>query len=276
MRIVLTLLVRNEIDIIRTHLDYHLSLDIDHIIITDNLSDDGTEVVLREYASRERITLLEEHDDTYDQSIWVTKMAHIAQSVLKADWVIHGDCDEFFVTYQGRSLRSLLGGFSATIDFLNIDRFDFVPLRDEEQWSPELMKYKKAVSTNIFGNRLPPKIIHRNIPRVVVDQGNHNISFPTNLISLDCQEIVIYHYPVRSFQQFESKIRLGGRAYNNNVVLHENVGSTWRYLYEIYKKGELREAYNALSVEISEISQKVESGELIEDNILMDKLRELL
>ncbi len=42
MRIVLTLLVRDEADIIGSNLAYHLSQGVDFVIATDNGSRDGT------------------------------------------------------------------------------------------------------------------------------------------------------------------------------------------------------------------------------------------
>ena len=47
--IVMTLLVRNEEDIIKNNIDYHLNQGIDHIIVTNNLSTDGTRDILESY-----------------------------------------------------------------------------------------------------------------------------------------------------------------------------------------------------------------------------------
>ena len=41
------LVIRNEVDIIRTNILYHLSLDLDQLLIIDNGSSDGTDQVLR-------------------------------------------------------------------------------------------------------------------------------------------------------------------------------------------------------------------------------------
>jgi hypothetical protein len=42
MKLVLTLLVRDEEDVIATNIAYHLSRGVDHIIVSDNCSLDGT------------------------------------------------------------------------------------------------------------------------------------------------------------------------------------------------------------------------------------------
>jgi hypothetical protein len=55
MKIVMTLLLRDEEDIIRENLDFHYNQDVDFIIATDNLSVDGTKGILLEYQQQGRL-----------------------------------------------------------------------------------------------------------------------------------------------------------------------------------------------------------------------------
>ena len=97
MKIVMTLLVRDEIDIIQAQLDYHLAEGVDHIIVTDNGSVDGTLDILHDYADRGLIELFHEPPSDFSQHRWVTRMARHAASKHGADWVINADADEFFL-----------------------------------------------------------------------------------------------------------------------------------------------------------------------------------
>src|SRR6266851_1929716 len=90
MRLVMTLLVRNEEDIIAANLDYHLAMGVDHIIITDNSSIDASPEIVRGYVERGVATLIHEPADDYSQSVWVTRMARLACKS-GADWVINSD-----------------------------------------------------------------------------------------------------------------------------------------------------------------------------------------
>ena len=51
MKIVLTLLVRDEADIVDAQIAYHLSAGVDFVVATDNRSADGTTEILERYAS---------------------------------------------------------------------------------------------------------------------------------------------------------------------------------------------------------------------------------
>jgi hypothetical protein len=52
MKLVMTLLVRNEADIIEANLDYHLAQGVDFVIVTDHGSSDETVELLRPTSSQ--------------------------------------------------------------------------------------------------------------------------------------------------------------------------------------------------------------------------------
>ena len=65
MKLVMTLLVRDEQDIVRENLDFHLAQGVDQVIVTDNGSEDAKAEILREYESRGVVRLLFEASDDY-------------------------------------------------------------------------------------------------------------------------------------------------------------------------------------------------------------------
>src|SRR5947199_5953649 len=94
MRVVLTLLVRDEIDVLESSLEYHFAQGVDHTIVTDNGSTDGTRDLLALYAARGRVTVFDEPPGDFSQHRWVTRMAQLACTDFSADWVLNGDADE--------------------------------------------------------------------------------------------------------------------------------------------------------------------------------------
>ena len=78
MRLVLTVLARDEADIIDAHLSFHLNAGVDFVIATDNASDDGTTEVLESYEREGYLHLIREPAEGLRQGEWVTRMARLA------------------------------------------------------------------------------------------------------------------------------------------------------------------------------------------------------
>ncbi len=55
MRVALTLLVRDEVDLVAANVRYHLALGVDHVVVTDHRSTDGTTDVLRQLEGEGRV-----------------------------------------------------------------------------------------------------------------------------------------------------------------------------------------------------------------------------
>ena len=85
----MTLLVRDEVDVLEAHLAFHLNAGVDVVVATDHLSTDGTTELLESHVRRGSVKLIRRIDPRIQQSAWVTEMARVAANDLKADWVIH-------------------------------------------------------------------------------------------------------------------------------------------------------------------------------------------
>lgn len=276
MRLLMTLLVRDEDDIIRENILYHLHMGVDFIIATDNKSVDGTPEILHEFQSQGVLHLITEQDDNYAQGAWVTRMARLAIEQYQADWVIHSDADEFWWPQCG-TLASALEAVPAQHPVASVSRFNFVP-RSMDSAGPwyEEMIYRERLSTNIFGHPLPHKVCHRRIPGLRISQGNHAVEWPEALPVWDAAPIEILHFPMRSYTRFENKITKGGAAYERNVELCPTLGGTWRWLYQQWKAGMLAEFYREQICSDTELQQRLGEGALMPDFRLCELLRELL
>ena len=230
-RIVMTLLVRDEEDILVQNIEFHRALGVDHFIITDNLSRDRTPSIIQHYVRKGWVSSIFEIEDDYSQSVWVTRMARMALR-FDADWVINSDADEFWVPTNG-SLKDFYGSVPADTDIVTSPRCDFAYLGDVSGGWYQKMIYRKAESLNHIGLPLRPKIAHRASADVIVHQGNHNASGMSGaMTALDGLEIL--HFPMRSKAQFENKIRNGGAAYARNSKLPLTIARGWRSLYATY------------------------------------------
>ena len=75
--LVMTLLVRDEADIIAEHLEYHLGAGVDFVIATDHRSRDGTTAILESYQRAGVLRLIRDDSEFARQSEWQTRMARL-------------------------------------------------------------------------------------------------------------------------------------------------------------------------------------------------------
>jgi hypothetical protein len=275
MNVVMTLLVRDEIDIVRTFLDYHLAEGVDFIIATDNGSVDGTLELLEAYQRQGRMEIILEPPGDYSQAKWVTRMAQLARRKYRADWVINADADEFFFWKRG-SLREALSTLPETTLAIRSERHDFVPLdRPGIAPIPVEMQYRLTHSRNLFNLKtLIPKAIHRGHEEIVVGMGNHRVwasGFPQDP---GVGEIEVYHYPIRSYPQFVSKAVNTGSSLEKNEELSEKIAQRPRLWYAMWKTGRLEAEYHdRVHFGPEKLLAGIESGDLVHDASLTERLR---
>jgi hypothetical protein len=285
VKLAMTLLVKDEVDIIRHHLDAHLDAGVEHVVVTDNASRDGTRDILAEYDRLREVTVIDEPGDDFSQHRWVTRMAMLAKTRLKAEWVINSDADEFWVHSTG-DLRDALEGASAHL--LRAPRFNLVYPFDRENADPWFMRvvYRaarprplpkrrpaptKALPTAYFLLDLPPKAIVRTDRLERIHQGNHSADFAGSVVT-GAADIQVFHFPIRSAAQFEAKIRNGGAAYERNTELSNGTGWHWRRWHKMLMNGGVQRALADALPSADAIATGLEKGTILEDRTMASVL----
>jgi len=271
MKIIMNLLVRDEDDIIKENIDFHLNQGIDHIIAMDNLSTDSTKMILKKYETKGKLTYLYQENDNYDQHKWVTSMARLAFDEHDADWVINNDADEFWWPSKG-TLRDVFLGLPHSVNVVEASRKNFVFIDSPRGDTPfyQKMIYKDLLSLNPVGKPLPPKVAHIGCHSVIVKQGNHNVD-GIGIQNIQKGVIEIFHFPIRTYNQFQNKIIKGGAAYAKNNELPQNIGNTWRTLYKTYQEeGNLNSYIDSHSYSNNRLTQEINEGRMILDTKLRD------
>lgn len=277
MRIVATLMVRDEVDIVAAMLEHHLDQGIDLVVATDNGSTDGTADVLRAYAELGVVELFHDPVHRKQQGETVTRMARRAASVHGADWVVNADADEFFVPVdRTTTLRACLedtpvevGSFTVPVVNLvgppaengsGIDRLTWRDLRDEDQLQDVGIHAQPT-----------PNAVHRGDPGVTVSQGNHFVSVPSRGEPPVGARIEVLHLPWRSWRQFEQKVVHAGRAYEANPDLRPSRNHHGMWDYRRHAGGRLREAF----LMRQPTAEQLTSGSFLHDPWLREHLHEL-
>ena len=272
MKLVMTLLARDEADIVDEQIKFHLNAGVDHVIATDNLSRDGTTDILEAYAKEGQLHLIREKGEYLRQADWITRMGRMAASEFGADWVIHSDADEFWWP-RGDSLKDVLTSIPARYGIVRALLRHFVPRPDHGGPFYERMTARVSASSPINDPRslFRPnlKIIHRADPNVSVSIGAQRL-LDSSLVPLrGWYPIEFFHFPVRSREQCERKY-----SYQQT-----GPGQTPSPYYDrvraLIDEGRADEVYESLVVDDVALQRGLEEGTLVLDTRLRDALRML-
>lgn len=274
MKLVMTLYVRNEADIIQHNIEFHKSVGVDFFIVTDNLSTDATAEILKHY---EKQGILEYHysdRDDYAQAETVTMMARRAATEYNADWVINNDADEFWYPNNHSSLKDIIVDTSPHFHGIRVERHNFVPIKHYADPFYSRMIYKQKTSTNWLGNPLEGKVMHRGNPEVSVRQGNHRVDGFHGTHALHTQDIDILHFTARSFDTWKNRMIASGKAYENSNH-PEHLGTSARSIYSTYKSGQIKDFYSKNYYSRLRLLRETKKGNLIKDTRLRDHMKNI-
>jgi hypothetical protein len=270
MRLVMTLLARDEADIVDAQVAFHLNAGIDFVVATDNRSTDGTTEILEQYEQRGLLHLIREPGDDLRQSEWVTRMARLAATDFGADWVLNADADEFWWP-RGGDFRRLFAAIPHHLGVVRGAWRNFVPRPDDGGFFAERM------TARLSAPRFHPhplsihfKSAHRGHAAVRVGRGNHE-AFADGLVPLrGWYPIEILHFPVRSLEQCLRKYVTQFVALERNA--EKGIPDHMAEAYEAYRAGRLEDFYRPLVVDDQAVAQGVRSGDLTLDTRLRDVL----
>jgi hypothetical protein len=269
MKLVMTLLVRNEVDVIETNLEYHLAQGVDFVIVTDHGSEDGTSEILREYERMGVAKVIRDEEEGHHQSNRVTRMAEIARLGHGADWVIHNDADEFWWPLVG-DLRDVFSSVPSQFGQIKVKRRNFRPEPDGEGPFYSRLVHKEANSLNLSGAQLEAKVAHRAQSGVLVAPGNHSLR-SVDLPTVPVREVLeIFHFPMRSYEQFERKVVQIGHGYEQLPDRSPTVGIDQLTLLERHRTGKLRDYYDGLVLDQDALERGLQMGSIVVDRRLED------
>ncbi len=275
MKVVMTLLVRDEVDIVESWLAFHLNAGAAFVIATDNRSQDGTGEVLRRYADLGLVHVIDEPGEDLRDGEWVTRMARLAATDFGADWVINSDADEFWWP-RGGSLEQVLAGVPERYGTVGAFLRTFVPRPGDDVFSERLTaRFSALAPINDPSSLYRPirKIIHRADPEVTLVRGHHAVQ-DTSLAPLrGWFPIEAFHFPLRTQEQCARKARVMGTAFETHI---DRVGTGYlAQMYGAYKDDTIDAYYDSLVVSDEQLEEGVAEGSLVVDRRLRDALRAL-
>lgn len=273
----MTLLVRDEADIVDAQLAFHLSAGVDFVIATDNGSSDGTTEILERYQRGGRLHLIREPADDNRQRTWVTRMARLAATDFAADWVINADADEFWWP-RGGTLKDLLGAVPEHYGIVRGAWRHFLPRPDDDRFFAERMTVRLRTpaspgekSTIYHAHQ---KVAHRAREDILVEQGNHDVHAAGLWPLRGWYPLEILHFSFRSRSHFERKSLRAFPAWlrssdGGSPTLHHELA------FDAVRFGSAGDYYRAFVVDDAALDRGITDGTLAVDTRLRDVLRSL-
>lgn len=271
IRLAMSVLVKNEADIIEDNIRFHAAQGVDCFAVMDNGSDDGTREILEQLAQEYDLHVIDQPDQSYKQAQWMTELAGYCRSELKADLVISNDADEFWQADEG-SLKDYLSRYDSVV---TVRRYNMA--LDERASDPDF-HYSDAslrVKNPIFYDssaqinetavamllvKISPKTIVNPNGLIRMKGGNHRAKHGWRLINARTESgISVHHYPIRSYQQFENNIQNRKRLIEQT---NARMGDHYRRWVRILNEGGLREEFNRFILNQQEIEVLLKLGVL--------------
>ena len=260
MTLVMTLLARDEADVIESWLSFHLNAGADFVVATDNRSEDGTTEVLERFAREGHVHLIREDGEDLRQNEWVTRMARLAATDFGADWVINSDADEFWWP-RGASLAQCSRRFRRATG--RSARSCGRSLRGPTRKTPSPSGSPCASPRS--RRSTTPRRSSSPSARSSIAATPRSRSRGATMRSIDSPfaplrgwfPVEVLHFPLRSVAQCEHKARLQGNAWKH---IDRTPTAYHAQMFEALEAGTIADYYEAQVVSDAEVERGVGVG----------------
>ncbi len=220
LKLIAVAVIGNEADIVEAFVRDNLEF-VDHILITDHNSLDGTGEILSALIE-EGLPITVNQTATYNQRLITNNLFKAALERFSPDWIFPLDADEILDAESRSALETELAGLHASHGRLSW--IQHVPTAMDDMKEPHparRIRHRYAyphpdpeLNPHVWKIALNVNLIAPYLDRYEIRQGNHEVVFkgthepsaqPVSILT----STVLRHYPVRSFDQLSLKSGLG-------------------------------------------------------------------
>src|SRR5437588_5860257 len=230
--------IKNEADIIEPFVRHHAKY-FDAIIVSDDASTDESFGILEKMQRQGLpLTLVREPCVGFEQSRFTTRLMHRAFEEFGADWVAPLDADEFIELPGSANLTDLLSERSACL--LEIPWNNFVWSKTDDQSNevnPVVRLGWRMSSRQAMKKILVPAEIGRD-ETAILWPGNHGLKRAgVDLPTIECPQISLCHYPIRSVAQFTRKVIINYLQFAAHFGPKSGAGHQYDDAFDLLKRG---------------------------------------
>ncbi len=264
MKLVMTILVKNEADIIETNIRFHADQGVDSFLVMDNASDDNTPDILEKLSKDFDVHVVHNPSTDYQQEKWMTELAIKARKELGADLVISNDADEFWSAANSTSLKDALDSKDSVV---TVPRYNFIQSREAMNADdPFWQCMNKVVSPIVYSRddqlhrmglamplvKISPKVIVNPKGLIKIKGGNHRAKHLRRWADRNTDKIEVHHYPIRNYQQFEKNIKNRKRLLESDP--DTRMGVHYKRWVDLLNQNQLASEFDDMSLSVGEIA----------------------
>jgi hypothetical protein len=247
LRILGLSMVKNEQDVVEPFVRHNLQF-LDHLVVIDNASSDQTRLILRQLCEElQNLTCLDDPTFGYTQSQRMTARLHEAQSQHRADFVVFLDADEFILADSRDAFEARLAGAipSGGVGALPWRTYVLTPQTAQQAASdpPRSIQWRRAREHSVYKSIL--RLDGAVQTDLVVGPGAHRIWRNSRAIERPpLPDLYLAHFPIRSREQFTSKIVVSWAACLRANPHEATTGLfyQWRDNFEALARGEIADS----------------------------------
>jgi hypothetical protein len=288
-KVVITVHVLDNADVLRDFLEWCTSLDVDLILASDFGSTDGSQDILEDFARRKLLKWSLNRERNIEHYDPTAVLARVARDQHGADWVIPCDIDEFLCVEDG-PLRAVLDRATADeLTVLTIGGGNMTgPRLAPGQSAPRILTLRivrtaQATADQQLSGEVPfPPIFHEKGVKTAVraaafssyGAGAHTAESAWGRTDAR-PELRYLHYPLRTFEAYRLKVQHAAEWFVANPQLPAWWGWHWRRLIRVNEAGRLREDWERQFVSPARAAELIADGTCVVDETVANGLARL-
>ncbi len=234
-RILVVTMVRNECDIIEAFVRHHAAI-ADRIWVLLHASSDTTAAILERLAG-EGLPVTVERDDAPALAKEARFNALIDRALVAdpAEYILPLDADEFVLPADRGALLRELAALPAG-GALMVPWRTYLPHRDDDPGEPNPLRrlsHRRRSEPKPIAKAFVPRASFRR-PEIALVDGQHALSHRDGaaIAHVEARALVLAHFPIRSPEQFVTKIVIGWLARRLSPDRIADHSAEWRRWYE--------------------------------------------
>ena len=257
IKLIMTLVVKDEEDIIEQNIRFHCALGCDGFIVSSHNSTDNTNKILEKLKEEGLVLeIIYRTSPNHQLNVWVNEMVQIAKKKYKADWCINADADEFYYSNSLDLKKSIIKDTAGWANVLIVDSNFLFPddkknyLTDSyyfvtkpfQQFEAEQLNLKDEYYKIFIGSQGCTKVIHSTKGNPRCQKGNHSIKMD-KLKMISSTDIRLFHYHIKNYEKYVAKVIKWKESVKYKPA---GEGEHLKKMIELYDNGKLFDDYNSL------------------------------